>query len=272
MKVCNRCSISKDFSEFSKDKSSKDGYQGTCRQCRKLQKKKWTEKNKEKIKVYNKGYVENNQEYFQQYYQKHKEEHAESTKNWAKNNPKRVKESYKKWADSHRDELRERYKKWYSENRKKAIVTSSHYNSQHKEKINKRRVDRRKIDIEYKLRTYLPIAIGQALKNQQLLKTFTYSKYTNFKIPELIRHLESQFTDGMSWDNYGIKGWHIDHIIPQSLYDFSDIEEIRKCWSLPNLRPLAGPENHSKYNSFSWELVEQYDLYDFLPKLITDCV
>ena len=30
-----------------------------------------------------------------------------------------------------------------------------------------------------------------------------------FTLGALIQHLESQFYDGMSWDNYG--EWHIDH-------------------------------------------------------------
>ena len=48
----------------------------------------------------------------------------------------------------------------------------------------------------------------------------------------------------MSWDNYG--DWHIDHITPKSTFDLSDPDEIRACWSLPNLRPLWGKDNIRK--------------------------
>jgi hypothetical protein len=42
-------------------------------------------------------------------------------------------------------------------------------------------------------------------------KTFQMLGYSNF---ELVAHLEKKFVDGMSWDNYGKKGWHIDQIKP----------------------------------------------------------
>ena len=33
-----------------------------------------------------------------------------------------------------------------------------------------------------------------------------------------ISHIETQFTEGMTWENYGLKGWHVDHIIPLSSF------------------------------------------------------
>lgn len=59
-------------------------------------------------------------------------------------------------------------------------------------------------------------------------------------------HLESLFTNGMSWQNYG--EWHVDHKIPISSFDFESIEceEFKKCWSLNNLQPLWGIDNLSK--------------------------
>src|SRR5688572_29894848 len=35
----------------------------------------------------------------------------------------------------------------------------------------------------------------------------------------LVKHIESQFIHGMSWDNRGL--WHIDHIIPCSAFDLA---------------------------------------------------
>lgn len=57
---------------------------------------------------------------------------------------------------------------------------------------------------------------------------------------ELRSHLESKFTKGMTWDNYGKNGWHVDHIIPRSFFDHSsyDTEDFQKCWALNNLQPL----------------------------------
>lgn len=63
----------------------------------------------------------------------------------------------------------------------------------------------------------------------------------------LRRHLESQFQRGMTWKNYGTK-WHVDHILPVSSFDHTDIEQVKRCWHFSNLRPLCAIENRRKSN------------------------
>ena len=65
-------------------------------------------------------------------------------------------------------------------------------------------------------------------------------------IDELRRKLEAQFKPGMTWDNYGQQTWHIDHIIPCAAFDFTDINQLRKCFHHSNLQPLWAIENHRK--------------------------
>ena len=68
-----------------------------------------------------------------------------------------------------------------------------------------------------------------------------------FKLKE---HLESQFTEGMSWENRS--EWHIDHIIPQSKFKFDSLTHpnFLKCWDLSNLQPLWAVDNMRKGNIF----------------------
>ena len=63
---------------------------------------------------------------------------------------------------------------------------------------------------------------------------------------QLMEHLQSQFTEGMSWDN--IREWHIDHIRPISSFEFesTDDPEFKACWALENLQPLWASDNWSK--------------------------
>lgn len=70
-------------------------------------------------------------------------------------------------------------------------------------------------------------------------------------VRELKEHLEAQFTDGMTWDNYGRYGWHIDHIRPCASFDLSDPEQVRQCFHYTNLQPLWGVDNMRK--SDRWE-------------------
>ncbi len=62
----------------------------------------------------------------------------------------------------------------------------------------------------------------------------------------LKKHLESKFSPGMSWENYGRKGWHIDHIIPCARFDVTKIDELRACFHYTNLQPLWAFDNLSK--------------------------
>ncbi len=64
-------------------------------------------------------------------------------------------------------------------------------------------------------------------------KAFDLVGYT----PEdLKNHLERQFKNGMTWDNYG--EWHVDHIIPMKVFNIKSAEDIdfKRCWVLKNLR------------------------------------
>jgi hypothetical protein len=63
---------------------------------------------------------------------------------------------------------------------------------------------------------------------------------------EFINHIERQFKVGMSWDNYGITGWHIDHIIPCYKFDLSKPEQQKECFHFSNQRPLWAQENLSR--------------------------
>ncbi|KQS74223.1 hypothetical protein ASG25_02055 [Rhizobium sp. Leaf384] len=61
-------------------------------------------------------------------------------------------------------------------------------------------------------------------------------------------HLERQFTDGMTWENRGLNGWHIDHRLPLSSFSYTSAEdpEFQFAWSLANLQPMWGDENIRK--------------------------
>ncbi len=63
-------------------------------------------------------------------------------------------------------------------------------------------------------------------------------------------HIESLFKPGMSWNNHGYFGWHIDHIKPCSSFDLTDPEQQNICFHYTNLQPLWREENMSKSDKF----------------------
>ncbi len=94
---------------------------------------------------------------------------------------------------------------------------------------------------------------NRAAKNvRDRLKYFLKTKDNNFAQDigctraELVQHLESKFSEGMSWDNYGsgkngdhVGSWHIDHIIPLSKFNGKYPNHYT------NLQPMWGKENIS---------------------------
>lgn len=48
----------------------------------------------------------------------------------------------------------------------------------------------------------------------------------------------------MSWYNAG--AWHIDHIVPKSMFDPTNAEDVAACWALTNLRPVWARVNMAK--------------------------
>ena len=75
-------------------------------------------------------------------------------------------------------------------------------------------------------------------------KSASTKKLLGCSIDQLIEHIENQFTDGMSWSNYG--KWHIDHIRPCISFDLTDPIQQEKCFNYKNLQPLWEFDNKSK--------------------------
>jgi len=62
----------------------------------------------------------------------------------------------------------------------------------------------------------------------------------------LKQYISNKFDKNMSWDNYGLYGWHIDHIIPLS--SAKNKEELEKLCHYSNLQPLWAKDNLQKSN------------------------
>lgn len=61
-----------------------------------------------------------------------------------------------------------------------------------------------------------------------------------------------QFKPGMSWDNYGLGGWHIDHKKPVAAFHAQGIYDMYTINMLCNLQPLWAAENRSKSNNWTF--------------------
>lgn len=100
----------------------------------------------------------------------------------------------------------------------------------------------RGLDPHYRLAQRISAAMYAALRGGKAGRH--WESMVGYTLADLAAHLEAWFTEGMSWENMG--EWHVDHIIPRSLFNQLDECEFRACWSLGNLRPMWGRTNASK--------------------------
>ena len=158
----------------------------------------------------------------------------------------------KKWREKNKDYVKENHKKWYQENKEKWNEYIKEYRDKNKEKIKeiKRNYEktRKANDPLYKLISNFRTAIYTVLKENNLNKYGHYFGILQYSPEQLVEHLEKQFVDGMTWENYG--EWHVDHKLPITYFNFKEVgdEEFLKCWGLDNLQPMWGDENIKKSN------------------------
>lgn len=105
-----------------------------------------------------------------------------------------------------------------------------------------------KEDLNFRLASLLRRRIYTAVKLQAGEKAYKTMELIGCSVNKLMRHFELQFRDGMNWNNYGLYGWHIDHIKPLSSFDLKKKSEQRKAFHYTNLQPLLAIENLKKSN------------------------
>lgn len=158
----------------------------------------------------------------------------------------------KKWRDSNKEYLSNKSKTWYEKNREHRKEYLKVYREKNIDKIRQIKRDyernRKASDPLYKLISNFRTAIYQVLKESNVEKNRHYFDILQYTPEELIIHLESQFKDTMSWDNYG--EWHVDHKLPITSFNIEEMgdKEFMKCWALENLQPMWGEENIRKSN------------------------
>ena len=147
-----------------------------------------------------------------------------------------------------------RAKKWEQDNKEHKRKRQNTYRKTRKEK-----------DVSFRSLEILRKRTWDALKGINKSKKTT--ELLGCSVDDFVKYLELQFNSKMNWSNQG-KYWHIDHIIPCSLYDLSIKDEQEKCFNYKNLRPLSKNDNFTKSNNLDMDLVIRYDIQDLLPKRI----
>lgn len=103
-----------------------------------------------------------------------------------------------------------------------------------------RRAEDPNFKIAFNLRARLRLAVKLNIKAGSSVRDLGCS------IDEFKVYIASKFQPGMTWENYGQFGWHIDHIQPLCSFDLTNREQFLKANHYTNLQPLWATDNHKK--------------------------
>jgi len=154
----------------------------------------------------------------------------------------------KEWQKKNPEKVRKLSKRFYENNKRKILDKNAQYRKKNKKQIrkwtNEWSKNRKKTNIQYRLAGILRKRVKNAVKSEN--KFHPSLQLIGCDAKEFQTHIESQWQKGMSWENHGTYGWHIDHIIPVNTFDLTIEEEQKKCFHYTNCRPLWAKENLSR--------------------------
>lgn len=172
---------------------------------------------------------------------------ADSTKIWRIKNKDKEKKKKKEWKQNNKDMVNAANKRWRIKNKDKKKEADQKYQN-----------NRRKIDVKYRIKVNLRSRLYMALKNNA--KRTKTLDLLGCSIEDFKKHLELQFDDKMSWDNYGFGNdkWNIDHIVPCSYFDFSNQKDQELCFSYINMRPMWQIDNFKKASKINNDIISRF--------------
>lgn len=148
------------------------------------------------------------------------------------------------------------------ENTEKQKLYNKKWYSKNKEKYRKKKINY-KNDMNILLKTNIRNFFIASAKKQEDSQAF--KETFGFSVLDL-KKFEEDFAKGMKWSNIG-NYWSFYNIIPESAYNFSLEEDIKKCWSIRNLYVCIN-ENYDSYSVVDMKTIKEKNILDLMPDVI----
>lgn len=102
---CSKCGVVKDGSEFSKDRSKKDGVQTTCNTCRSQQNAQYRQDHKEYFAQYSTQYRQDNKEYYSQYNTQYQQDNKEYYVQYRQDNKEKIAQQKAQYRQDNKEKI-----------------------------------------------------------------------------------------------------------------------------------------------------------------------
>ncbi len=171
--------------------------------------------------------------YQKEHYWKNRNHLIEKGRLYKTKNRERILAYKKKNRDENKESIREYRKRWRLKNLEKVKLKKQEYGRQYLK------------NPKNKLANSFRGRIKRAFDGNY--KSGTWKNMLGCSIEECKIYLESKFQPGMTWENHGNYGWHLDHKKPISSFS---IEDLHKAFHYTNLQPLWAIDNLRKGSKF----------------------
>ena len=197
------------------------------------------------------------------YYQKNKNSIKQKNKEWALSNREKVREYKRQWKKRNRGivnasdrarrkldtaKFKEKFRKYYLQKKSQLLQRRKDWGLKNRDHLKNYYKQRAKNSTQYRIAKNLRSRIRSALVGN--FKTEKTENLIGCSFDFLKVWLESKWKPGMSWQNYGHDGWHIDHVRPISSFDLSLPKQQSMACHFLNLQPLWAHENFSKSDRY----------------------
>lgn len=262
-KRCSKCNKMLNVSCFFKHKRHRDGLNTICKVChqddRRPRRKAQNETRRREKAAYLEAHKDEIAEQQRLALEKKMEQRRERDRIFYQKNLEKKRAKSRKYNSEHREECKIAFKRWYLSNIEQQGIRTKKWKDNNRERINARTRAKGKKPLTLKGKLCARMSTGV----RRMLKTGkggeSWQKLLGYSFMQLKRHIEKQFTEGMSWDAFMRGEIHIDHIIPIRAFQFSTPGDIqfKACWALKNLRPLWKADNLKK----NGKLLEPFQQY-----------
>ena len=167
-----------------------------------------------------------------------------ATQAWRAKNRDHLAAYNKEYAKGYKEKRTELNKRLYAENSDAQKQRVTRYRRENPEAVRAYKAKQRQEKTPAYIADRLRIRLHECLQRNGARKSAATMDLTGIDARELKEYLALQFTEGMSWGNYG--EWHIDHIRPCASFDLTDPEQQKECFHFSNLQPLWAVENLRK--------------------------
>lgn len=267
LKTCSKCNIKKPLTEYSKNVYSKDGVRPNCKECSTSQDKVYNAKNVEKIRIRDLNYRINNKELIKirekKYYEENREYVLSRAKSYSKKNEGKISARSKKYRKTNKAKI----DKYFFHNRQRFLNAKKIYYVNNRDLL----IKKSKEYITNRLKTDSSFRMKATIRNRFRAEIKTKYKDRSWRVMfNLTGYSAKDYLDSFDKDLFEkykkSSDYHIDHIIPVSIYAFTIQEDINKCWNPRNLRIILKKDNQSKSNSVDIDLIKKHDIKDLFPE------